>query len=1020
MDALRIELFAPVASFRDPMFPGVSRTLPVPPPSTVRGMLAAATGDPTDLGMPFGYAAHADGRGIDAETYHPIAADGSNPAVGGRVRFGKGGATLRERPFLTHLRVTLWVPGGAGRTLETALARPTWALRLGRSQDLAHLVGRPRWTTLTPTDQAVVSHALAPAGSHAAPEAGPLRLALTVSQDRMRTNFGSFLWCAEPAGEHPVEGAYRDAADGQAVWLLDDERLPAEPVPEVWAKSVTGTPLKRRESLSEHSLAVRDAARDVAERIGTPGPIAAQPAFWRCVERAALLHDAGKVAEAFQLQLLPGGESWGERHEVLSLAYVDLLTRDLPEQERLLVATGVAFHHRPLTSARLRWGLDGCYPPDAAWERIFGFDPDPPSGRPRGQVPAARHAALLAWLANLLDTTPADDSRRLWERARDTFAEVRAAWGKPVRELETGLLAVLLQGAVTLADHSGSAHVPLQRHMPLPVNYIDRLAAPYPHQEQAASTGGHLILLAPTGSGKTEAGLAWAASQLGKMSARPRLTWVLPYRASIDAAVDRFTDTTSPAALTPEPGQDKADVAVLHATAARTLLTRAIGDDQEPSQTDARKAKARVAAMRLFAQRVRVATPHQLLRAAIAGPRYASVLLEQANGLFVLDELHAYDPATFGRICAAMRLWEDLGGRVAVLSATLAEPMIALVREALTQPVTVLAAPPGTAPDRHRLVLDPEPVTSPASVQRVLGWIRDGHSVLVVVNTVRQAQTLFAELAPLVAQIMPGDEDAAILLHSRFRARDRAAIEARIMARHGERKPDDPARRGGGLVVSTQALEVSLCLDFDRGVTQVAPIEAVAQRAGRVNRRGRHPEGPVEFRVHHTGAALPYERDAVAAAWAALSATGDGVAISEATVDAWLSHVYATDWGQQWATLARASFRDFTDTFLTFREPFADRDEFAVKLDEQFDSLDVLLLDDRDEYQRLADRDSGDVLLAAGLLIPIRHGQRAALDRDRWHFDRRLGVTVIDAPYDPVTGLELPTATSGPEPETIL
>jgi CRISPR-associated endonuclease/helicase Cas3 len=1018
VDALRVELFAPVASFRDPMFPGVSRTLPVPPPSTVRGMLAAATGDPTDLGLPFGCAAHAEGRGVDHETYHPIAADGSNPAIGGRVRFGKGGATLRERPFLTHLSVTLWVPGEAGRKVEAALARPTWALRLGRSQDLVHLVGRPRWTTLNPTEHAVIGHALAPAATHAAPEAAPLRLPLTVSQDRMRTSFGSFLWCAEPAGEHPVEGAYRDA-DGQAVWLLDDERPPVEPVPGVWAKSVTGTPLKRRESLSEHSLAVRDAARDVADRIGSAGPIAQQPAFWRCVERAALLHDAGKVAEGFQFQLRPSGERWGERHEVLSLAYVDLLTRDLSDQERLLVATGVAFHHRPLTSPRLRHGLDGCYPPDAEWERIFGFDPDPPPGRPRGQVPATRHAALLDWLAGVLDVVPPDDARRLWERARDTFAQVRAAWGRQV-DPHTGLLAVLLQGAVTLADHSGSAHVPLQRHMPLPADYLIRLAAPYPYQEKAANTRGHLVLLAPTGSGKTEAGLAWASAQLADMPARPRLAWVLPYRASIDAAVDRFTDTESATALLPEPGREKVDIAVLHATAARTLLTRAVGDDQEPSQADARKAKARVAAMRLFSQRVRVATPHQLLRAAIAGPRYASVLLEQANGLFILDELHAYDPATFGRICAAMRLWERLGGRVAVLSATLAEPMIALVREALTRDVTVLRAPPGTAPDRHRLVLDPEPITGPESLGRILAWIRDGHSVLVVVNTVRQAQALFADLAPQVNEIMPGDEDAAILLHSRFRARDRAAIEARIMARHPERKPGEPARRGGGLVVSTQALEVSLCLDFDRGVTLVAPIEAVAQRAGRVNRRGRHPDGPVEFRVHHSANPLPYERDAVEAASAALAATGDQAAISETTVDAWLAHVYATDWGQQWAALARDSFQEFTDAFLTFREPFADRDEFAARLDEQFDTLDALLLDDREDYQRLADRDSGDVLLAAGLLIPIRHTQRAALGRDRWHFDRQLGVTVIDAPYDSVTGLELPTAKSSPEPETIL
>src|SRR5918997_930133 len=106
IEALRVALYAPVASFRDPLFPGVTRCLPVPPPSTVRGMLAAATGRPVET-VVLGVAAHAQGQGIDTETYHPIATDGTNPAIGGRVRAGKGGATVRDRPFLAHLHVTL-------------------------------------------------------------------------------------------------------------------------------------------------------------------------------------------------------------------------------------------------------------------------------------------------------------------------------------------------------------------------------------------------------------------------------------------------------------------------------------------------------------------------------------------------------------------------------------------------------------------------------------------------------------------------------------------------------------------------------------------------------------------------------------------------------------------------------------------------------------------------------------------------------------------------------------------------
>jgi CRISPR-associated protein Cst2 len=53
----------------------------------------------------------------------------------------------------------------------------------------------------------------------------------------------------------------------------------------------------------------------------------ADPRFWEWVACSALLHDAGKIADGFQRQLRPGGQPWGERHEVLSLAYADLRVR---------------------------------------------------------------------------------------------------------------------------------------------------------------------------------------------------------------------------------------------------------------------------------------------------------------------------------------------------------------------------------------------------------------------------------------------------------------------------------------------------------------------------------------------------------------------------------------------------------------------------------------------------------------------------------------------------------------------
>jgi CRISPR-associated endonuclease/helicase Cas3 len=219
-EVLRVEVDAPVVSFRDPMFPGRSRCLPVPPPSTVAGMLGAAAGSMAAVdGVSVGMAFTAEGGGEDLETYQPINRDGSLAPVRGRVREGKGGPTAIPRPFLADAHLTLWLAAAEVASWEAALRRPVWGLRLGRSQDLAY-VSVMGVETLSRADHARVGHALVPEGGALVPGAVSLRLAVTVSSDRRRSRFDSFLWCPEGAGLLAVAEAWATTA-GEAVWLLD-------------------------------------------------------------------------------------------------------------------------------------------------------------------------------------------------------------------------------------------------------------------------------------------------------------------------------------------------------------------------------------------------------------------------------------------------------------------------------------------------------------------------------------------------------------------------------------------------------------------------------------------------------------------------------------------------------------------------------------------------------------------------------------------------------------------------------
>src|SRR5262249_25515673 len=154
------------------------------------------------------------------------------------------------------------------------------------------------------------------------------------------------------------------------------------------------------------------------------------------------------------------------------------------------------------------------------------------------------------------------------------------------------------------------------------------------------------------------------------------------------------------------------------------------------------------------------------------------------------------------------------------------------------------------------------------------------------------------------------------------------------------------------------------------GVSEIAPVEAIAQRAGRVNRRGRHPDGAVEFRVHAVESHLPYDEGAISAALLALK-EWDGKLLTEEATGDWLHRAYATSWGEEWADKARQSRGGFSDFFLRFTEPFRDRSEFAKGLEENFDTAEVLLRSDLAEYRDSLSGREGDPMLAAELLIPV-------------------------------------------------
>jgi CRISPR-associated endonuclease/helicase Cas3 len=400
--------------------------------------------------------------------------------------------------------------------------------------------------------------------------------------------------------------------------------------------------------------------------------------------------------------------------------------------------------------------------------------------------------------------------------------------------------------------------------------------------------------------------------------------------------------------------------------------------------------------------------------------------MDSANSVFVLDELHSYDPQRLGYLLATASFWCRLGGRVAVLSATLPDRLCQLVTAALTHPsagssgagtggadadaaVHVVEADYAAAPRRHRVRVREDELTGTTVRAEMLGRIEAGESVLVVANNVGQAHELYEELAPAARERF--GSDGVWLLHSRFRRCDRKTIETAVLERHRAGRRADLRR--GGLVVATQVVEVSLDVDFDVLFTSGAPLDALVQRFGRVNRLGSRPPADVivcrpEMRSRRgKGPALfadgVYPEVPSVLAWEKLL-SHDGQEATEGLFADWLNEVYSSDWGDEWANEVDRHRERFEELFLDFRMPFSDRSELEERFDDMFEGTEAVLSDDVEEFASLLASVPGSSragrLLADDLLLPM-----PSYARTRVTWNRDLGAAVVDGDYDGERGL---------------
>ena len=650
-----------------------------------------------------------------------------------------------------------------------------------------------------------------------------------------------------------------------------------------WAKSAPATSTTcHGHALLSHLLDVAAVARVLLERFIPPPALQA----FRAEVLAALagLHDYGKAIPGFQAKWRQGRarlETAGfsfrppqaltqDRHDLATAA---LLPREAHLAEALACILGGHHGYLVRLGERKHAATNRESPEWREARRALlsdylaaqGLDE---SAVPDGEFLETRLDAAL-WLAGLVSVAD-------WIGSNDAFFPYAgrpppgpAYWQDAQERAARALQELGWRETVSLLrdEHEGTAAL-LSR-------MTGKALAPRPLQSaveellRGIAEPPLVLIEAPMGEGKTEAAFL-AFLRLQRRFGLRGFYVGLPTQATGNAMFERAVRFLQAFA---DQHDVQLDIQLAHAGAELVESYQALrGVYGEPGE--------HVAAASWFAKPKRallspsgVGTVDQALYAVLHVKHHFVRLWGLAQRVVILDEVHAYDVYTGGLIAHLLRWLKRMGCAVILLSATLPrakrQELLAawgVAENEETAYPRVLLAEGGRVASRALTAREQAPIALRAlseSLEAIAETARnltaEGGCIAVIVNTVDRAQTLYSMLEDTV-----GDAAEVLLYHARFPADERQAIERTVLARFGK-ECERPER---AILIATQVAEQSLDVDFDAMITDLAPVDLVLQRAGRLHRHPRQrPEAHREPVLYVAGLAGEAPPDLTATRW---------------------------------------------------------------------------------------------------------------------------------------------------------
>ena len=611
---------------------------------------------------------------------------------------------------------------------------------------------------------------------------------------------------------------------------------PLKPLDQILAKSINYGCL----TLFQHTHQVVDAIEVFAKFYSWKFDI-------ELAKKGAILHDLGKAHPHFQRKInkingqsLADNRKWDyiHRHEISSLAFLPCF--DSNEWNALIEM--VIGHHKSIKNDPRGRGILDLNNNSREWlqDHLMGFDEWVNYG--------IEIIAALGIKTKPISVKEAEEAIRYTVEYCESCKKGWSPW----------------RGLLKSADHFASAFM-FQTEEESKNLFIDpdlsfyhssnRRSKLFPLSTISADDlRKHTLVVAPTGAGKTDFLLK---------RCKARVFYTLPFQASINAMYQRLKDDTK---------MDKG-IRLLHAT------SKIIEDGNVEEQI----------LQSMPGASIKVLTPHQLAAIVFGTSGFEAIMLDLEGCDVIMDEIHTYSDESQAMVIEIVKTLLTLNCRIHIGTATMPSVLYNELLKLLGGTANVYEV--NLSPeildsfDRHEINKE----YSEENIHAILKEsFANNEQVLVIYNTVKAAQKAFE----LLEEDFPNVPK--MLIHSRFRRGRRVELEKQLIeVFNGDGRGNSGLRPC--LVVSTQVVEVSLDINFDRMITQCAPLDSLIQRFGRINRR-RTPQTIGKYKSIHVlkpeERPWPYQAEIVKSSFEQLP--DNGTVLCERALQQKIDNVYPT------------------------------------------------------------------------------------------------------------------------------